>query len=294
MKRRDEVTVGILLTVAIAILVVGTLWLVRGQLKRGYPLYTRFSWGHSLKQGQAVVLAGVTVGYVADVRLNQTGAMGMLDVDLVVHNQYRIPKTAVAEVYPVGIFGDVIVALKTESTGSSFFQSGDTIPSRVASGAGIDALQARADTIATALSRITKTLEAELITARGIQELHETIRGMNKMVTLISGAVEEQNKNVTATLATIRSAVDSAEVGKTAAQVRHTAANVDSLAMRLSSVSTQMQAILARLERGEGTAGRLLTDSTFYVDARNLMRRADSLLADIKAHPGKYVKLSIF
>ena len=107
MKRRDEVTVGILLTVAVIVLIVGTLWLVRGQMRRGYPLFARFTWGHSLKQGQSVVLAGVTVGYVADVRLNPDG---LLDVDLVVQNKYKIPKTAMAEVYPVGIFGDVIVA----------------------------------------------------------------------------------------------------------------------------------------------------------------------------------------
>src|SRR5206468_44125 len=115
--------------------------------------------------------------------------------------QYHIPKTAVAEVYPVGIFGDVIVALKADRPSTAFYAPGDTVPSRAAAGTGIDALQARADTIATALSRITETLETELITAGGIRELHESIRGMNKLVTQISGAVEEQNKNVTATLA---------------------------------------------------------------------------------------------
>jgi phospholipid/cholesterol/gamma-HCH transport system substrate-binding protein len=291
MKRRDEVTVGILITVATIILVVGTLWLVRGQLKRGYPLFVRFAWGHSLKQGQAVVLAGVTVGYVADVRLDPGG---LLDVDLIVNNQYQIPKTAVAEVYPVGIFGDVIVALKAEKPGTSFFVPGDTIPSRAASGSGIDALQARADTIATALSRITKSLEAELITARGIQELHESIRGMAKLVNQIQGVVETQDKNVTATLSSIRTAVDSAEIGKTTAQIRTTAASVDSLSLRLSSVSTQIQGILARIERGEGTVGKLMADTALYGDARRLMIRADSLLADIKANPRKYVKLSIF
>jgi len=291
MKRRDEVTVGILIALAAVILVTGTLWLIRGQLKRGYPLFVSFAWGHSVKQGQSVVLAGVTVGYVADVRLNPGG---LLDVDLVVNNQYHIPKTAVAEVYPVGIFGDVIVALKADRPGTSYFKPGDTIPSRAASGAGIDALQQRADTIASALSRITKTLEAELVTAGAIRELHESIAGMNKLVSQIRGAVDEQNKNVTATMATIRGAVDSAEIGKTFKQVRTTAASVDSLSMRISSVSTQLQGILARLERGEGTAGKLLADSSLYVDARNLMVRADSLLADLKKNPGRYVKLSIW
>jgi ABC-type transporter Mla subunit MlaD len=79
MKRRDEVTVGILLTVAVVVLITGTLWLVRGGLRSGYPLFTRFAWGQNLKQGQAVTLAGVTVGYVSDVELDPAG---YINVDL--------------------------------------------------------------------------------------------------------------------------------------------------------------------------------------------------------------------
>src|SRR5688572_10229395 len=56
MKRRDEVLVGVLLTVAAVVLVMGTLWLARGGLSSGYPLYTRFAWGLNLKQGQPVRL----------------------------------------------------------------------------------------------------------------------------------------------------------------------------------------------------------------------------------------------
>jgi len=294
MKRRDEVTVGILLTVAVAVLITGTLWLVRGGLKRGYPLFTSFAWGHSVKQGQAVVLAGVTVGYVADVRLNQTNRAGLLDVDLIIRDEYKIPKTAIAEVYPVGIFGDVIVALKADQPGTTFFVRGDTIPSRAASGSNLDVLQARADTIAQSLGRITKTLEGEMIAAGGIHQVRVTIDNLDRLVLQLQSAVTEQNKNITATLASVRSAVDSAELARTVKEVRTAAANTDSLALRLSSNSTQLQAIMARLERGEGTAGKLLRDSTMYNDARRLIQRTDSLLADFQKNPKKYVKLSIF
>jgi phospholipid/cholesterol/gamma-HCH transport system substrate-binding protein len=291
MKRRDEVTVGILLTVAVAILITGTLWLVRGGLKRGYPLFTSFAWGHSVKQGQAVVLSGVTVGYVADVRLNPNG---LLDVDLIVRDAYHIPKTAVAEVYPVGIFGDVIVALKADKPSTAVFSRGDTIPSRAASGSNLDVLQARADTIAQSLTRITRTLESEMVAAGSIHQVRQTIEDMNHLVLTLQSAVVEQNKNLTATLASVRNAVDSAELARTVREVRVAAANTDSLALRLSSNSTQLQAILARLERGEGTAGKLLRDTTMYNDARRLIQRTDSLLADFQKNPKKYIKLSIF
>jgi len=109
MNRRNEVSVGILITVAVIVVVLGTLWLVRGGLKSGYPLYTRFQWGQNLKQGQPVLLAGVSVGYVGDVNLRRDG---YLDVMLRIDDQYTVPKGSKALVKPVGIFGDVAVALQ--------------------------------------------------------------------------------------------------------------------------------------------------------------------------------------
>ena len=291
MKRRDEVTVGILLTVAVIVLITGTLWLVRGGLRRGYPLFVRFAWGHALKQGQTVVLAGVTVGYVKDVRLNPDG---LLDVDLTVRNEYKIPRTAIAEVFPVGIFGDVIVALRTKGPSRDVFNPGDTIPSRQDAAGGLDALQAKADTIASSLLRITRTLESELVTAGTVRQLREAATGVNRVVARLQTAVDEQNKNMTATLTGIRDAVDSAQFGRTAARVRTTASNADSLMARLSSNTTQIQAILARLERGEGTAGRVMTDSLLYRDARRVLATADSLLTDVKKNPRKYFNFSIW
>jgi phospholipid/cholesterol/gamma-HCH transport system substrate-binding protein len=108
MKRRDEVLVGIFLTVAVAIALLGTLWLVRGGLSSGYPLYARFAWGQNLKPGQPVLLAGVNVGAVADVTLRDDG---FLDVVLRVNDDVKVPKNSVASVKPVGIFGDAAIAL---------------------------------------------------------------------------------------------------------------------------------------------------------------------------------------
>ena len=88
--------------------------------------------------------------------------------------------------------------------------------------------------------------------------------------------------------------LDRATRAATLASVRGTAANADSLMLRLSSNTTQLQAILARLERGEGTAGKFMTDSMLYRDARNLLTRVDSLVSDFQRNPRKYINLRVF
>lgn len=293
MKRRDEVTVGILVTVALIVLVVGALWLARGGLSSGYPLYGRFAWGQSLKQGQPALLAGVNVGYIADVELADDG---FLDVEIRINKQYKIPRNSVAEVIPVGIFGDAAVAFKTPGPSAVVFQPGDTVPTAKAS-SGLDALTARADTVSRSLGRITAAMEAEFVGGGGIRDMRATIATMNRLTNQMQSVVAEQNRNLSATMAAFRSTargMDSAQVAATMAQLRTSAASADSLMQRLSSNSTQLQAILARVERGEGTVGKLLTDTLLYRDMRNLLLSTDSLMADFKRNPRKYINLTIF
>jgi ABC-type transporter Mla subunit MlaD len=45
MKHRDDVLVGVVVTIAFIVLLLGSIWLVRGGLQSGYPLYARFPWG---------------------------------------------------------------------------------------------------------------------------------------------------------------------------------------------------------------------------------------------------------
>ena len=292
MKRRDEVTVGILITVAAIVLVVGLLWLARGGLSSGYPLFARFTWGQNLKPGQAVLLAGVTIGYVSDVELRE----GYLDVEMRINDDFTVPRTAVAEVVPVGIFGDAAIGLKTESASPVKYAAGDTVPTRLATG-GLDALTGRADSIMVTVGRITRSMEAEFVAGGGMRDLRASVASMNRLLTQMSALVAEQNRNLTLTMASLRQAagaVDSAEVAATMTQFRTTAASADSLMLRFSSNTTQLQAILARIERGEGTLGKFMTDSMLYRDARNLVARLDSLAADFQRNPRKYINLTIF
>lgn len=293
MKRRDEVTVGILITVAAIVLVVGLLWLARGGLSSGYPLYARYNWGQNLKPGQAVMLAGVTIGYVSDVELRDDG---YLDVELRIDDDFSVPRTAVAEVVPVGIFGDAAVALKAEGPSPERYAAGDTVPTRPATG-GLDALTGRADSIMVTVGRITRSMEAEFVAAGGMRDMRASMASMNRLLTQLSAIVAEQNRNLTVTMASLRQAagaVDSAQVAATMSQFRTTAASADSLMQRFSSNTTQLQAILARIERGEGTLGKFMTDSMLYRDARNLVTRLDSLAADFQRNPRKYINLTIF
>ena len=292
MKRRNEVLVGLLLTVALTLGIAGTIWLVRGGLRGGYPMYSVFRWGANLKVGQPVRLAGVQVGYVKEVGL---GMDGTLLVEMAIEEEFRIPANARAEVQAVGIFGDAQIALKATPSQQAYAE-GDTIPAAPPA-AGIPELTAKADSVASVAVDISRRVQSELVAGGGLAEVRQTLARTNALVAQLAAIAAEQSRQLSATQARVRTtlaAVDSATVDSTLRSVRTTATNAAALTDSLRLTAAQINATLARLERGEGTAGKLLTDSLLYSDVRRLVTRVDSLTLEFKQNPRKFIGLSIF
>src|SRR5436305_11859929 len=143
MKTRDEVLVGLLITVTVVVTVLGSLWLAGGGLSKGYPLYAKFPWGAGLKQGQPVWLVGVSVGYVDEVELKQDGT---LVTTFRIQGDYKVPIGSTATVVPNGIFGDAAVALTPKGPNPASFKPGDADPVGPHT-AGVAELPCKADSI---------------------------------------------------------------------------------------------------------------------------------------------------
>jgi len=52
--------------------------------------------------------------------------------------------------------------------------------------------------------------------------------------------------------------------------------------------------ILARMERGEGTLGRLSVDESLYVSLNDAAQSLNTLLVDLQENPNRYINISIF
>jgi len=293
MKRRDEVLVGILVTLGLIVAIAGTVWLAQGGLQRGYPLYAQFPWGEGLKRGQPVLLSGVTAGYVDKVEFIPTGGVV---ATLRMTGGYRVPKGTRASVIPAGFFGDKSVALIPDRPNPVTHAEGDTLPVSPSS-AGVDQLAAKADSIAGSVQTITDEFEKELVAGRGLAELRSTLAGTNRLVNQLSQVVTAQSRQLDATMASLRNAagaIDPAKVDSTLKNMQSASANVVELSTELSRTSAQLSATLAKLDSGEGTAGRLLTDPALYNDVRRLVSRVDSLTLDFQRNPRRYINLSVF
>ena len=293
MKRTNEVLVGVTATAALITVIVGSLYLARGGLQPGYPLFAKFTWGAGLKQGQPVLLSGVNVGFVHGVAIREDG---LLIVELRVRKEYRIPRGTTATIEPNGFFGDQLVALHPERPNPEKFVAGDTLLAGRATPAIGDVL-ARVDTIAANISVLTTALKKELVDKDGFGDLKKTLRNADNVMSQLAKLADDQNAELKKTQAALRkavSAVDSVAIDSTLRSIRSVGTNINTLTNEITSTTGKLNSALEKLTNGPGSLGKLMNDPKLYDDVKKLTETLDALLDDFKKNPRKYIKLSIF
>jgi phospholipid/cholesterol/gamma-HCH transport system substrate-binding protein len=293
MKRRDELLVGLLLLVAVALVLGGTLWIARGGLKRGYPMYARFPWGAGLKPGQQVLLAGVSVGTVDRVELIPDGTIA---VKFSIQDQYKVPEGTTASVEPNGIFGDQLIALTPVKASTTYMPEGDTIPTGKGA-AGLDEILQKGDSVALNVQALTDRFRRVYVEGGGIDDTRKVVADLSKLVAQLSTIATEQSKQLTMTQSQLRrtiASVDSAKIDSAIASVQAATAKLDSLARDVRQTNTQVQAVIDKVSNGNGSAAKFLNDPAIYNRVDSLLVRIDSLVADFKRNPRKFINLKIF
>jgi phospholipid/cholesterol/gamma-HCH transport system substrate-binding protein len=293
MKRRDEVLVGLLLIVAVITALGGTIWIARGGLASGYPMYARFPWGAGLKPGQPVLLAGVQVGFVDRVELIPDGTLG---VTMQLQSEYKVPQGTTATVQANGIFGDQLIALTPVRATTASLPEGDTIPVGIST-PGIPQLISRGDSIAVNALALSTSVRTAFVDSGGIDDIRATIAQLTRLVAQISTVTAEQSRQLTATQAALRrtiASIDSAKVDSTVTNLRAASANLEQLSRDFGATNLKVQGVIDKAGTGEGTVAKLLNDGALYARLDTTLRRVDSLMIDLKANPRKYINLRIF
>lgn len=272
----------------------GTLWIARGGLSRGYEMYAKFPWGAGLKVGQPVLLAGVNVGFVSEVDLDPKGT---LLVKMSIKKDYKIPINTTATVEANGIFGDQLIALKPLRATTESLPEKDTIPTGVAA-PGVAALMAQADSITRDVNLLTTSIRREFVDSGGIREIRGLMRDVTKLMAQFAAVAAHQDKELTATQAQLRrtmAMIDSSKIDSTLKNFRSASANIELLTRNLDSTRVAVNGLINKVNTGDGSVSMLLNDKgQLYGKLNGVMAQLDSVLADLKKNPKKYINLRIF
>ncbi|MDZ7636356.1 MAG: hypothetical protein U5L72_18760 [Bacteroidales bacterium] len=104
----------------------------------------------------------------------------------------------------------------------------------------------------------------------------DDLKVFTAMLSANSSSLDSTLKNIEE----ISDAVASADLGTTLASLRSSLASLDD--------------IFKGIGKGEGSAGKLVTDDSLYTNLSNTLYNLDLLLEDMRENPRKYVHFSLF
>jgi phospholipid/cholesterol/gamma-HCH transport system substrate-binding protein len=70
--------------------------------------------------------------------------------------------------------------------------------------------------------------------------------------------------------------------------------NLADVTATLRTTTASLDSVLAKINSGRGSVGRLVNDTTLVTDLHSASTALTELLTDLKAHPGRYVHVSVF
>jgi phospholipid/cholesterol/gamma-HCH transport system substrate-binding protein len=126
------------------------------------------------------------------------------------------------------------------------------------------------------------------------EDIHNTLvvtqRAMNTLATAPEGPFVKQTTRTLQATERLMQRVDSLLGSGTGANIDSVARNLARLTDHLTSTTVALDTLLSRMNRGEGTLGKMASDTTMYHDLHSLSVSLTALLTDLKEHPDKYMK----
>lgn len=304
-RKHKEWVIGIF-TLGVLVLLVGTYIYLKGVnvFKKVSRYYVKFDNVDGLYEGNRVMLNGLTVGKVSS--MSYTGREGeAILVELQLSPNYQLNTTTLAGIVNSGLIGGRVVKLYNAVGDGPYLNNYDTIPGRT-DGAlaetleeSVGPLMGRMDTLLRGLNKLTVSINS-MMTEENAEHVSGILADLNATSVRLAAASTQLRPMLNSVDAAVR---DVSVMAKTADRTFGDANMIiDSLRQfkyhatlaSLESASRSADSLLAALQRGDGSAGKLLKDEELYQQAQSALASFDSLMTDIKRNPKRYINISVF
>jgi phospholipid/cholesterol/gamma-HCH transport system substrate-binding protein len=286
-----EVTVGVIVTVAIVVFILGTMWLSGRSVHSSNVVRIQFANVSGLKRASPVRVSGVNVGKVERIEFLDVGKV-LVIASLPPKIRPRVD--AYAKIVSVTLVGDYAVDLDP-GRASELLPPGKVILGTQDLGLSGRALELsdRADSILIGAQAIVNQKTAEQLRST-LTALEGTLKASERTMRIYSDTSQGPTAELTKTMAAFRqlsirldSTLANPALARTLSRTDTLTGNLAAMTAQMRSTGERLDTLLAAVNRGQGTLGKFATDSGLYYDMRDLSKSMKELLDELKAHPGK-------
>jgi phospholipid/cholesterol/gamma-HCH transport system substrate-binding protein len=292
-----EIRVGAVVLLAGVLLVVGTMWFQRFAVaEKRYSFFVRFTDVGGLISGDPIFVNGVERGKVKTIDLRPKEIV----VEMAVKQGVAVPKDSEITLTAVGIMGERQVTIVRGSAPNAI-APGDTVNGKLLPGLG--EVMGRTgdiiDEVETALGNlrdVTEALNADGKLKQGVADFAATGKSARDMTEENRARINRTLDNLDRSTSQLTKLLDShyADIDSSLTAFGKAGREVQNTVTHLTEISDNLKQISTNLKDGKGSAGRLLNDQTLVLRLESTTASLDSLLKDMRAHPNRYVKFSLF
>lgn len=291
-----EARVGAVIVVAVIILVGGLMYMREFSFQQDrYEVTALFETVIGLDKDDPVIVSGLKIGAADQLQL----VGNQVEVKLLIDSRYKFPRDSQAYLRNLTLLGDKAIEI-VRGTSTTMLAPGDTISGKLETDI-FELAEAAApigEDIAVLLKRFRSTFDENTEAS-----LKSSLRHLNIISGTVADVVVKDIGEIEAAMQSLKIAAKNLErltepEGKSMQQV---IANLDSSASnfkvataRLDRATTSVENLLGKIEKGEGTLGKLVQSDTLYRNLEKFTQDLDLLILDIKQHPQKYIKIEVF
>jgi phospholipid/cholesterol/gamma-HCH transport system substrate-binding protein len=314
MKVSNETKVGALTIIAITLIILGFNFL-KGKtiFKSGTFIYAKYADTKGLIVSNPVFVNGYQVGTIFDIE-NNSADLSQIVVSIKLNKIYQIPNNSVATIQdnPLGTNSISIVL----GNSKQFLKSEDTITTAPAASLlgdlmntlsplgeqtkqTITELQKVLNNINTVLNDKNKSNFEVILT-----NLTTTTDNLNKSMESIESMLQKQNGSIAQTANNLNSFTRNlsdnnkkindiiSNLDASTKQIKD--ADLEKTIKEIHAAMKELSIMLHNLNNGDGTVAKILNDKEVYQQLQGTIKSINTLVDDVKAHPKRYVNISIF
>jgi phospholipid/cholesterol/gamma-HCH transport system substrate-binding protein len=284
-NNHNELKVGIAILLSLIILVGGVMWGKGFSIEvRRYTIRVDFQNIGGLSEGADVLANGVKSGRITSVNLHE----GAVTVEASIDKRVKIFSDYKVTIESPTLMAGKVLAIYPGGK-PPMVEPGQALHGEepLGVGEGIAMVQNLAKDIQTALGKLNLLLVSlnqiagDSANQKNISSLLKNASDMTKTSnewlhenrTVMTSVLEKLESTITVTQAMVKT---------TEAQAGTTLEHINSAAVEIDSLSSSLHGMVLKLEGGQGTMGRLLTEDSLYVKLSNTLAQVDSLAHSIR------------
>lgn len=269
----------------------------------GYVIWALFEDAQGLVPKSRVVIAGISVGYIEDIRLQD----GQARVDMFIHDGVPIHEDGWVTKEQASLLGEAILVINPGGPDAPLLENGDRIAVSESAPGTEDILRVVAE-IADSVQRVTTQLERSFGTDEAGQQMASALENLSGALEAMNRSIQQNEEVIARTLRNVEETTSVAGpqiiriledvevvtrdvrgildenrdgIAQAGGNATEAIASINRAAHQLENVLADVEQVTGRTAAGEGTIGRLTQDETLIDEVEGVVEGVGDIVGGI-------------